>query len=304
MTNYNKSYICIVFSGILLGTIPIFAKLLTQQNIGSLIQILSRLVIPIITYLIFIFFFTRDSNFFPNRNEYPLFLINGLLLFLAFTTYILSIFLGTSPVKAILLIKLHPIFALILANTFLKEKISFNKLFAIIIGVLGAAITIKFWEINSLIVMQKSDFFALANSILYASIVVYGRYNIGNELSNPFNMTIWSFIFAFTWLIFFIFVILIFNESYLISSMLKFNFNYKVLLYIIGMGILSTALPYMLMYYGLKNISSSNAGILLLIEPISVFILAAFILKDKIYLYQLVGGSLILSSYSLLYIKD
>ncbi len=70
---------------------------------------------------------------------------------------------------------------------------------------------------------------------------------------------------------------------------------YEQWLYLIGLGIFSTALPILLFLRSLQYISLTQASILSVLEPLCVLLVGVFILKEPISLFQMLGSSLMLA---------
>ena len=194
------------------------------------------------------------------------------------------------------MIYLYPIFAVALGTIFLKESLTKRKLTAAVIGIFGAALTLKFWEIQNLGQFQVGDLFAVVNGILYACIVVFGRRCGFQEEIRPMSLTLWSFSFALAGLVLVTMITMIFQGVSRTIVHLQFTPDFWTLSYHLGLAFVSTALPYILLYAGLKRIGSGVASILLLSEPISVFLLASIFLGETIEWWQVAGGLVILGA--------
>lgn len=75
----------------------------------------------------------------------------------------------------------------------------------------------------------------------------------------------------------------------IIDKTLSFPLSMSVWSNIVGIGIICTALPIVFLLKGLKNISSTQASILSVFEPIFVVIFGIILLDEKINVYQAIG---------------
>ncbi len=67
-------------------------------------------------------------------------------------------------------------------------------------------------------------------------------------------------------------------------------------IFLFGFALFSTVLPYILLNQGLKEVDASQAGVMLLVEPISVVLMGVLILQETLNYWQIIGGFLILFS--------
>lgn len=276
--------------------LPLFFRLLPFDDIGVGVQVLSRLSVGTISLLLWNHY--SHSNIrvgsIDIKENALFFALNGLVLFAAFTTYNLSIGLGTTPAKAILLIYLNPIFTAIISKIFLKEELSLRKALSILGGVTGIFIAIGFWNVSGLLELKFGDLLALINGVLSSLIVIIGRQASFFRKAPPLITLQFSLTFALVWaLCFGIFFSLFSHES---VSIWKFSMTRNNILLLLYLGLFGTTLPYILLYSGLRFIEASVTALFLLLEPIGVFVLQALILREPIFWWQILGGSLLLLS--------
>jgi drug/metabolite transporter (DMT)-like permease len=284
----------VALAGISFGTIPIFAALLREQNISVALQVFFRLAVTAIILAPFMWHFTRHKLKDTNRGNWLILFANGLLIFAAFFTYIFSIALGTPVGKAVLLVYIYPVFTVLLGVIFLKESMDRTRALSIVLAMSGAAIVMEFWAIGNVAGIRAGELLAICNSFFSACIIVLGRY-IGrdNKRVHPLSVTFFSFVFALIWLAAATFI-LRFSSLQIISLSVRLNLNTTALPYLMGIAVISTLMPYLLLYFGLTKIEATTASILLLLEPVSVFIMGKVILSEPIKLPQIIGGSCIL----------
>lgn len=294
--NPTKGIIFIACAAISLSLLPIFFTLLSQNKIGIGVQILFRISIGVLSLLIWNLIFKppRYTRYSKNRSLIILFVLNGFILLSAFSTYNLAIGLGTSPGKAILLIYLSPIYTVLLSWLFLQERISFRRLLLIIAGVIGIFIAIGFWNVNDLYSLQYNDLLALLNGLLSAIIIIIGRKSGSLRGISSLKALQHSLFFALIWAL----VIAVVTRiiGYNRFNLWELSLNPQSILMLLSIGIFGTAIPYIFLYRGLQYLEASISGLVLLLEPISVFILQALILGVPIFWWQILGGGIVLAS--------
>lgn len=294
--NQTLGIIFVACAAISFSLLPLFFNFLSENNIGIGIQVLTRLSIGALTLFAWNIIFTRRGRprYSINRSLITLFILNGFILMSAFSTYNLAIGLGTSPAKAVLLINLSPIYTAILSWLFLQERFSYRKIFLIITGVFGIFIAFGFWKVGELSTYQHSDLLALVNGLLSAFIIIIGRKSgsLGN-ISSLEALQL-SLFFALIWAL--AIATLTNLAGYNSINLWELSLSPQAIILLLSIGIFGTTLPYIFLYTGLRYLEASISGLVLLIEPVSVFILQALILGVPIFWWQILGGSILLVS--------
>ncbi|HOS50496.1 MAG TPA: DMT family transporter, partial [Bacillota bacterium] len=75
---------------------------------------------------------------------------------------------------------------------------------------------------------------------------------------------------------------------------LSFSLTLPTVLYLTGLTLGCTLLPYLLITQSLGKVELSKASLSLVLEPVSAIIISAVVLGEPIYAYHLAGGCLIL----------
>jgi drug/metabolite transporter (DMT)-like permease len=220
--------------------------------------------------------------------------LNGLLILAGLSTYIGSIALGTPTAKAVLLVYSYPIFTAFLSTALLRERLKTHNWLALLLGLAGVAIIMEFWNVRGLEQLHAGDMLAISNGFFYAAIIVMGRYTRLGERLYPLVVTSWSFAFGLCWFVLF------FNFWIHLISPIQFtlglDWSLLTWFHVLGLSFIGTTLPYLLLYSGLKQVKAFIASLLLLTEPITVFVLGALTLGEQIHMWQVIGGICILSA--------
>jgi drug/metabolite transporter (DMT)-like permease len=72
--------------------------------------------------------------------------------------------------------------------------------------------------------------------------------------------------------------------------------------YLVFIGVVATALAYLLFYAGLRTTSGSVAAVLTLLEPLTAAVLAVIVLGEPVSLLEVVGGVILLGAIAALYL--
>lgn len=285
-----------MMAGVSFGTLPLFVTWLNRAGAGVWLQVMVRLLVSIALFA-FILLKVSPGNARPQTaRQWAFVAINGLLMVSAFTTYVLSISLGTPPAKAILLVYLYPVFVALLGLRALGERLTWPRGLGILAGVVGAAVMVEFWNIGSLGQIQPGDFLALANSVVYAGVVVLGRRGSVRENIRPLALTMWSFVFGVGWLGLAGLGMRLTHWGTAIFLAVPQSVSLHLVADFLGIAIFGTAIPYGLMYAGLHRTEASAASVLLLVEPVSVIVMSMVFLRQPIGFWQGVGGAVILGA--------
>lgn len=228
----------------------------------------------------------KDSEFLPTEK---------VIIFLGFVNALgFSFqFIGqkfTSASKAALLVNLYVVWVVFLSKKVLKEKITPNKILALIFAVGGAYILVGAPTLSRLVV-NKGDIFVGLAGLIWALYIVYSKY--ATKKLTPFYITrgvmIWTFLF-----------ILIF---YPIRRWPIYP-NLGLILFGAYLGIFCSILPYFLYTYGLKKITASASSFLLLIEVLMALLWSHIFLGEILERREFMGAILILLSLILTSLKE
>jgi drug/metabolite transporter (DMT)-like permease len=282
-------------SGVFFGTLSVFITLLNERGVTVWTQLTARLGISALIFLPLLLGFAPGSVTMP-KGKRLLLLVNGGLMAAACTSYVTALAMGTPAAKAILLVYMYPIFVTIMGPKLLGERVTGLKLVGVGMGVFGAAVMMRFWDLQSLGHPQPGDLLAIFNSLLYASLLVIGRRSgLQNEMQ-PLAFTFWSFAFGMAWIAAAFLVFLAFRGGAAIAALIPGNVDLGMARDLAGLVVFGTALPYGLMYLGLKHAEVSTASVFLLVEPLSVLVLSALFLHQSIEWWNIVGGAIILAA--------
>jgi len=167
-----------------------------------------------------------------------------------------------------------PIITTVLAYFILKEKLTKQQWLAVLISFISCTI-LALNHFTDLI-------YSLIVALSYALYLITQRNN--NKLEKFFILTIQ--------LIFSAICLLPFYPYFVTSTQYAFPFFFQVLI----LAVMFTILPLWLNLYALKGVNSSTMGILLYINPILNFAVAALIFNEATELLQIVGYATIFIS--------
>lgn len=286
----TKGYLLIVAASIIWGTMGIFGKLAFAYGIDPVTLTTLRIIISSSTMLLAIMLFKRDLLKIE-RKDVPKLMVFGILA-VAFQriAYFYTVNLTTATIAAVMFYT-YPVFVTIHAALFLKEKISFFTIAAIVLAFFGVVLVVKAYESAWFHTNLLGLAFGMATSLLFALYFLMAK-KLRNHYTNWTLLLYGDGIGA---------IALIPTLFFSSSQIVNYPSQLWTLIFIIGLFPSLTA--YLLFSYALKYVESSKGSILSVIEPLSAAAFSATILGEKFEILQLVGVILALTGIALLFYK-
>ncbi len=185
-----------------------------------------------------------------------------------------------------LILFIYPTLVLLMSAIFFKDKIKPIQWMALTITYLGLMLAF-FGELD--FHSSQNANFLLGSLFIFICAFTYAAYIVGSGRLIPlvgaakFNSYAMSFASIGVLLHFF-----------LTSDSSLLNLSGTVYTYSFLMAILSTVIPSYLVAESIKRIGSDNAAIVGSVGPVSTILIAYFLLQEQIFLFQLIGTTLIL----------
>lgn len=197
----------------------------------------------------------------------------------------------TTPINGAVLMLNTPIFVVVFAALYLKEKITVQKISGILIAALGALLLMGGTRFNFSEQTVWGDVMVTANAIIYAFYLVYAKSLM--QKYHPLTVTMWSFFFGW-------FVVLPFG----IGEFTEIDFAAipaKIWLFIAFVTIGSTFLTYVLNAYALRKASPALVGSYIYLQPVLATLIAIISGSDMLtfekmaYILIIFGGVFLVS---------
>lgn len=169
----------------------------------------------------------------------------------------------TTPINGAVLMLNTPIFVVVFASLYLKERITLQKSVGIAVAAVGALLLMGGNRLNFSSETVWGDVMVTANAIIYAFYLVYAKSLM--QKYHPLTVTMWSFVFGW-------FVVLPFGAGEF--SQIEFSsFTTLIWVYVGFVTVGSTFLTYVLNAYALQKASPALVGSYIYLQPV----LATFI---------------------------
>lgn len=277
LSNDAKGVIAIFISAIMYGFTGLFIRLLT----GIGLNVYSINFVEYLIGIVLIYFIAsrrKEGIELPLRKEW-LYLISLGFCYFGVTITLFYAFNYTTIANAELLHYTFPILTVFGATLLLNERLNRQKVLALVLSMFGLILIL-----NQSFNLSQSMMFGNLCAFLSAFPVAVMTL-IGRKLKNrsAYFTTFWSILFAC--LLYFPFFI--YHNS--ISSLQQVGYIFITSVFFIGI-----TMP--LYFFGLRHITASTAGILMLIEIISGIIVGLIFYHEMLPLINLIGGILIMIS--------
>jgi drug/metabolite transporter (DMT)-like permease len=181
-----------------------------------------------------------------------------------------------------LLLYLYPMFVFILSVIVLREKVTWLKIIALLLALIGTALTVDpaGGELTGILL-------AISAAAIYSVYIIVGT-NVMKHVSAVQSSTV---IFASAGSVYGILTAI--NGAHFPTS----NSGWFAM---IGIVLIATVIPVVTFLAGLERIGPTNAAMLSTLEPVVTVLLAAWLFRERLNTISLLGGGLILVAVILL----
>jgi drug/metabolite transporter (DMT)-like permease len=252
-----------------------------------------RFLIVCLSFIILFLIHPSGFSKLQKKDIFPLFLLG----FFGVMVYHLGLNFGEqyiTPSAASLIIATIPIFILILANIFLREKINLKKFFGIIIAFTGVLI-ISIWGRSDATIKITYVYGAIA--VLIAAIMGAFYTIAGKKLLQRYSaisLTVYAMLLGSLGLIPLI-------DISLFTEVLNLSIDGWIA--IIFLGLFSTVIGYLLWYFALEIKTASDLSVYLYAIPVLSTIVSYIWFDDKITSLFIIGGILVITGLIIVNLK-
>lgn len=291
MSKEFKSYAYVFIAGSLWGTIGLFVKLMQSYGSSSSYTSFLRMVLGFILLVIITLIKDGPKAFKVNKNT----LISCILL--GFVCQAVYNVVYSSAVNTIgmslssVLLYTAPVFTSITSFLFFKEKIGKQKLFALLINIIGCVLTVTGGHFEGLSFAASGLLFGVAAGFCYSLTAIFGRLASGE--GSEFAVATYNFLFAAIFLA-------LFHPWTTVENPL----NLPLLLAGTGFALIPTALGYIFYFKGLQNITeSSKVPVVASIETVIATIIGVLVFHENMRPGNIAGIACVLGSIMLMNLK-
>lgn len=178
-----------------------------------------------------------------------------------------------------------PVFVIILAALFLKERLSLVKIICIIFSLIGVLFVTDIINGNSLPVFaSKGVIYGLSAALLYSFVVIINKF-IKNV--SAYERTVTQLFFATVTAIVFIY----YNSEFVLNHL-----DTTSIILLIVLGIFHTGIAYTMYFGAMKNLRGQTIAFCSYIDPVVAILLSSFVLREPLDAFTIIGAVLIFGS--------
>lgn len=284
-----------ILSGIFWGGGGIFIRRLMELNINSFTVVSSRVIVASIIFFICVFLYDRSLIKIKLKDLW-IFVSAGILgilgLNICYNEAVKQLSLSLSAV----LLSLSPIFVLIFANIFFKEKITVKKVICMILALLGCFFASGILETNETMHWTYFGIF-----IGFMGAFFYGLYSIFSKLAiiknyNTLTVTLYALISIAV-------ISLPFTDWKALSNVVVENGS-GMLVFMLFHSLCTSVFPYAFFTIALGHMDAGKASILASGEPIAAMFFGIFFYHEIPTLLSVIGVLLTLTALTLLSLPE
>ena len=283
------AYAGLTLMTVIIGFSFIFVKIALQY--ASPVDLLAHRFTAATAGLLCFYLFRRKGRpVFDRKKMLPLLVISLFYPILMFSMQTVGLQFTTAS-EAGILSATAPIFTVILAAVFLKEKNSFRQIIFVVLSVAGVAYIIYKNGLGAISSETlKGDFFILLSVVSMAIYFILGR-----KATQQFDaMDITFFMTVTACIVFNLIAVMGHFESGTLSLYFGAFKNSDFLWTILYLGVLSSFLTSFLTNNALKVIPASQVSIFNNFSPVIAVFAGVLFLNETLHLYHIIGGIMVL----------
>ena len=290
----TKNYIgdiLIIIAGLFWGSMGIFVRHLNDLGFTSIQVACLRLTTAGLIFALVLLIKDR-KGFKINAKDIPLFLALGLVSILFFTCcYFTAIRLMTMSTAAILLYT-SPIWVMVLAIIFLKEKFSVQKLIALVLAFAGCVLVSGFGGKVTVVGILVG----LGSGLGYGLYSIFGTFAL--KKYSPYTVTCYTFLVAGFGSIF------VANPPDLIAKISAVDNKLSLFGFVLLTAVVTAVIPFLLYTLGLNKTTAGRAAVLATVEPAAATLFGFFVMGEKVGLVAIAGIILVFTAIVVLSVKS
>ncbi len=287
----KKAVFAVILAGVTWGVISVFINTLSAAGFDSMQIACVRMITAALMFTAFVAVKSPDKLKIRIKDIW-MFIGTGIVSVVMFNTCYFYTMINSQASVAVVLLYTSPVFIMILSAILFKEKITVRKLAALMLTFCGCVLVAGIlgggYKITPFILLT-----GLGSGLFYGLYTIFGRFALNKY--DTFTVTAYTFIFG---------MIGSLPTGKLPQTVRIIGENPKILLCCIGIGLVSTVLPYLLYTWGLQRMESGKAAILVAVEPLVGALIGMTVYHEPHNLLKLVGIALILGAIIILNIGD
>ena len=286
MASEHKGYIQIFITGCLWGTIGLFVTLMEMQGSSSSYTSFLRLLCGFVFLAVMTLVFDGPGAFLIGKRTLLSCVLLGVVCQGTFNIlYSMSISMNGMSVGSVLLYT-APVFTSVVSMLLFKEKLDLLKWAALLINVLGCALTATGGDFSAASLAPLGLLAGVGAGFTYAMTAVFGKIAM-QEKASPLAVAAYNLFFGF------LFVAVIRRPWITVED----PFKRQILLYGLLLGLIATALAYGIYFSGLSKITrTSKVPVVASVELVVATIIGVLAFSERMTIVKVLGILLVLFS--------
>ena len=278
-----KSSLYVILAGLLWGLISLFIRPLSAAGFSSLQIVMLRMVFSAAILLVFVLL--KDRSLLKiHIKDIWMFIGTGVVSIVLFNYCYFKTIIESGASTAVVLLYTSPIFVTCISAVLFKERITLQKVIALIMTVTGCVFVAGIIG-GSAALTPMALLTGIGSGLFYALYSIFGRFAL--EKYETLTVTVWTFLAASVGSVFI---------ADLPGSISIIKAQPQALLYIIGISSIATVLPYFFYTFGLQKMEAGKAAIIVAVEPIVGTILGIFAYHESSEPLKVLGIILVISA--------
>jgi drug/metabolite transporter (DMT)-like permease len=272
----------LILSAFCFGTLGLWGKIAYGAGLSSLQLLSLRFTVASILMWVIALVYYRDKILLCKR-DLLFFALQGSI-FYSLTSIGFFFSLETLKVSlATVLFFLHPVYTYLISAALLKESISKQKWFALIMTMMGIVLVLDIGS-ASIGISLRGLLYAIGAGFMYSLFTINNHAR--KSKVNSFVSTMYITTFAA--------IVLNIITGFQVS--LWFSLSTNQWMIVLGISIVGTIIGILGFVHGIKLVGATTASVLSVFEPLSGVLLAFLFLNESISLLQILGITVILIS--------
>lgn len=294
MINSYRNHVYVFLAAFGFSLLTVLSLVLTNQRIDVFNQVIWRMAMgSLAAFLIARFGFRQQLSL--SYAEVKLLAIQSLVLIFAVMTFSGAIYLGTPIAKAVMLNYAYPLSVVLFTYLVFRELPSRRQWLAIGLSLVSLVFLLEVWTVDSLTQFHPGDVLAFLHSIFYAALIVWGAKIRKTTHTSSLKIVAYSFLAAIPGIVLFGYLFRLLGFS-LYAAPLRFDFSAVTWLTFLAISLFGSTVPTALAYAALSKLKPYLATVLLLTEPVWVYLFGLFLFGQQLSIWGILGGVGILAS--------
>jgi drug/metabolite transporter (DMT)-like permease len=280
----NKWALLLIGTGAALwGLIGIFVTYLYEVGFTPVQVVAMRALSTVVLLLLYVAYKNRKLLKI-NVSDSKYFVGTGIVSIVLFNWCLFSAIEETSISVAFILLYTAPAFVTLLSRFVFKEALTTRKVLALAITLIGCSFVIGLVPVRNESITLYGFILGLGSGLFYALYSIFGKAAL--QKYDPLTVIVYTFLFAAS-------AVIPFSGLW---SAIPQLLDMKVWVCILGLGFISTMLPFIFYTKGLQIVESSRASIMATIEPVVASLTGYLFFQEQLNIWQYLGIVLVIAA--------